>query len=89
LKIDGGYTGQPFADKIREILNCSVEVVKRFDEHMFKVIPKRWVVERCFARLKKYRRLFKNVERKIPTSKDGSTSVFGNSYEKMRQVNRF
>jgi transposase len=69
ILLDGGYTGQPFADKIREILNCSVEVVKRSDVGMFKVIPKRWVVERCFAWLEKSRRLFKNVERKIPTSK--------------------
>jgi transposase len=60
---DGGYIGQPFADKIKKILGCPVEIVKRSDEHMFKVIPKRWVVERCFARLKKARRMYKNVER--------------------------
>jgi transposase len=68
ILLDGGYKGQPFADKIKKILGCSVEIVKRSDEHMFKVIPKRWVVERCFAWLEKARRLFKNVERKIPTS---------------------
>jgi transposase len=66
---DGGYIGQPFADKIKNILGCPVEVVKRSDEHNFKVIPKRWVVERCFAWLEKSRRLFKNVERKLSTSK--------------------
>ncbi|MDR0690629.1 MAG: hypothetical protein LBF32_00900 [Streptococcaceae bacterium] len=32
-------------------------------------MPKRWVVERCFTRLKKSRRLFKNVERKLSMSK--------------------
>jgi transposase len=69
ILLDGNYTGQPFVYKIREILNCSVEVVKRSEISTFKVIPKRWVVERCFARPKKSRRLFKNVERKIPTSK--------------------
>ncbi|MDR0614386.1 MAG: hypothetical protein LBF82_00205 [Lactobacillales bacterium] len=42
---DSDYKGQPFANKIREILNCSVEVVKRSDVGMFKVIPKRWVGE--------------------------------------------
>jgi hypothetical protein len=26
---DGGYIGQPFADKIKRILGCPVEVVKR------------------------------------------------------------
>ncbi|MES1050553.1 transposase, partial [Bacillus thuringiensis] len=30
---------------------------------------KRWIVERSFAWLEKYRRLFKNVERKLETSK--------------------
>jgi transposase len=69
ILLDGGYIGQPFADKVREILNCSVEVVKRSDEHRFKVIPKRWVVERCFCKAQKHRRLFKNVERKLSTSK--------------------
>ena len=29
ILLDGGYTGQPFADKIKKILGCSVEVVKR------------------------------------------------------------
>jgi len=40
ILVDGGYTGQAFADKIRKILGCPVEVVKRSDEHGFKVIPK-------------------------------------------------
>jgi transposase len=62
---DGGYIGQPFADRVKNILGCSVEVVKRSDEHTFKIIPKRWIVERCFARLKKARRMYKNVERKL------------------------
>ena len=34
----------------------------------FKVIPKRWVVERSFAWLEKCRRLWKNCERKLNTS---------------------
>ncbi len=35
---------------------------------VFKVIPKRWVVERSFAWLEKCRRLWKNCERKLNTS---------------------
>jgi transposase len=66
---DGGYIGSPFADKIKDILDCPVKIVKRSDEHNFKVIPKRWVVERYFTWLEKARRLFKNVERKLSTSK--------------------
>lgn len=36
--------------------------------HTFKVISKRWVVERSFAWLEKCRRLWKNCERKLNTS---------------------
>ena len=52
---DGGYTGQPFADAIHDMLGASVEVVKRNELRVFAVIPKRWVVERSFAWLEKCR----------------------------------
>jgi len=68
LLVDGGYTGQPFAEKIQQILQASVEVVKRSELHTFKVLPKRWVVERSFGWLEKCRRLWKNCERKLHTS---------------------
>lgn len=66
--VDGGYTGEPFANAIKALLGASVEVVKRNELHTFKVIPKRWVVERSFAWLEKCRRLWKNCERKLSTS---------------------
>ena len=66
--VDGGYTGEPFADAVQELLGCSVEVVKRNELHTFVVLPKRWVVERSFAWLEKCRRLWKNCERKLNTS---------------------
>ena len=56
--VDGGYTGEKFTGAV-------VEVVKRNELHKFKVIPKRWVVERTFGWLDKYRRLWKNCERKL------------------------
>lgn len=65
---DGGYTGKKFSDKIKALLGVSVEIAKRNELHTFKVIPKRWVVERSFAWLEKCRRLWKNCERKINTS---------------------
>ena len=67
LPVDGGYTGQPFADGVRERIEATVEVVKRNEPHTFAVLPKRWVVERCFAWLEKSRRLWKNCERKLNT----------------------
>jgi len=47
--VDGGYTGQPFADGVMERLKATVQVVKRNELHTFAVLPKRWVVERSFG----------------------------------------
>lgn len=69
LLVDGGYSGKPFAEEIKKILKAKVEVVKRNELHVFKVLPKRWVVERSFAWLEKCRRLWKNCERKLSTSR--------------------
>jgi transposase len=66
--VDGGYTGEKFANEVKYLLGCTVEVAKRSELHTFKIIPKRWVVERSFAWLGKCRRLWKNCERKINTS---------------------
>lgn len=66
--VDGGYTGENFANKVNEILGAAVEVVKRNELHKFVVLPKRWVVERSFSWLEKCRRLWKNCERLISTS---------------------
>ena len=70
LKIlcDGGYTGEEFATKIKNIAGAEVEVAKRSELHKFVVIPKRWVVERTFGWLDKCRRLWKNCERHIQTT---------------------
>lgn len=67
--VDGGYTGEPFAEGIANILpGVEVEVVKRDQLHTFKVLPKRWIVERSFAWLEKCRRLWKNCERLLNNS---------------------
>ena len=68
ILVDAGYTGEKFANSVSEILGCNVEVVKRNELHVFKVIPKRWVVERSFSWLDKCRRLWKNCERYLNTS---------------------
>jgi transposase len=65
---DGGYTGEPFAHAIQEVLGATVEVVKRSELHTFAVLPQRWVVERSFSWLEKCHRLWKNCERKLTTS---------------------
>ena len=58
MLVDSGYSGFNFAEAIKNILGCSVEVVKKSDLHNFKVMPKRWIVERTFAWLEKNRRLW-------------------------------
>jgi transposase len=65
---DGGYTGKPFAEKVKKILKAETEIAKRNELHTFKVIPKRWIVERSFSWLEKCRRLWKNCERKLDSS---------------------
>jgi transposase len=66
--VDGGYSGEKFAEAVKDLLGAKVEVAKRNELHTFAVIPKRWVVERSFAWLEKCRRLWKNCERKINSS---------------------
>lgn len=65
---DGGYTGGDFAFAVKFLIDAEVEVAKRNELHKFAVIPKRWVVERTFAWLENFRRLWKNCERKLHTS---------------------
>jgi transposase len=66
---DSGYVGEPFAQGVRDILgeHITVQIAKRNERHTFKVMPKRWIVERSFAWLEKNRRLWKNCERKLNT----------------------
>jgi putative transposase len=57
---DGGYAGQ-LIDWAKHMGRWTVEIVKR-TEAGFAVLPKRWIVERTFAWLGKYRRLSKDYE---------------------------
>lgn len=63
ILVDGGYSGEEFADAVWAICGAEVEVAKRNELHKFAVIQKRWVVERSFGWLDKCRRFWKNCER--------------------------
>jgi transposase len=65
---DGGYTGDNFKKEIKKLIKAEVEIAKRNELHTFKVLPQRWVVERDFGWLEKFRRMWKNCERKLATS---------------------
>ena len=68
LWADGGFSGEDFAQTARR-LGREVEVVKRSDDMKgFMVLPKRWIVERTFAWLGRYRRLSKDYETKPESS---------------------
>jgi len=69
---DGGYAGALLV-WTRKLWRCTVETVKRTERHTFKVLPRRWVVERTFGWLGRYRRLSKDYERQAKT---GETMVY-------------
>lgn len=63
---DGGYAGRLVAWAAK-VLSLTVEIVKRTDDVTgFKVLPRRWVVERTFAWLSKFRRCVRDYET-LPT----------------------
>lgn len=66
--VDGGYSGEKFAQAVKDLIVAEVQVAKRSELHSFAVMPQRWIVERSFAWLEKCRRLWKNCERKLNTS---------------------
>lgn len=47
--VDSGYSGDNFANVIKEIHDADIEVVNRNGLHPFKVLPMRWIVERTFG----------------------------------------
>jgi transposase len=62
--VDGGYSGDTFALWVRSVRRkLKVEVIKRSDDVKgFKVLPRRWVVERTFGWLMRHRRLVRDYE---------------------------
>lgn len=72
---DVGYRGADFIQWVKEQFDCVLEIVKK-EENVegFHLLPRRWVVERTFAWLSRFRRLSKDYERK-PTSSAGHVYV--------------
>ena len=70
---DGGYRGALVAwvRELREHRKLRLEIVKRNDDVKgFKVLPRRWVVERTFGWLGRYRRMAKDYEGLNETSEN-------------------
>jgi putative transposase len=70
IRVDQGYK-QMLVEWVNQYLSCSVEVIEKpADQVGFAVLPKRWVVERTFAWLGRYRQLSKEYDRR-PESTEG------------------
>jgi putative transposase len=66
---DGGYAGK-LIGWVQETCGWVLEIIKRSDVVKgFKVLPRRWVVERTFGWLGRYRRMSKDYER-LPESSE-------------------
>jgi hypothetical protein len=65
---DTGYNGSPLARYAQSVAAITVEVVARASPHSFQVLRRRWVVERTFGWLMRYRRLARDYERTTANS---------------------
>ena len=60
---DGGYAGK-LVSWAKASLRLTLEIVKRPDDlHVFKVLPRRWVVERTLSWITRHRRTVRDYER--------------------------
>jgi len=65
---DGGYAGQ-LVEWVAAFAGWVLEIVKRSDDAQgFEVLPHRWIVERTFGWLSRYRRLARDYEETIASS---------------------
>ncbi|KAA9327306.1 IS5 family transposase [Adhaeribacter soli] len=64
---DGGYRGK-LINQVKKQFGIQLNIVKKKAKAGFKVLPRRWVVERAFAWLAKCRRLSIDYERLTATS---------------------
>lgn len=65
---DGGYRGE-LLERVKDWGKWVLEIVKKADKaEGFQLLPHRWIVERTFAWLGRYRRLSKDYEVFVETS---------------------
>jgi putative transposase len=66
---DGGYAGDKLKQALAKIGTWTIEIIKRCDAAKgFRLLPRRWVVERTIAWLNRNRRLAKDFEATIASA---------------------
>ena len=60
---DTGYNGTPLRDWMTSTAGITLQIVAPTSPHAFQVLKRRWVVERTFGWLMRYRRLARDYER--------------------------
>lgn len=70
---DGSYKGE-LIEWVKKEFDCILEVVKKKKKRGFQVLPRRWVVERTFAWLMRFRRLSREYE-KQPSSSEAMVYI--------------
>ena len=65
ILVDGGYRGKCIEivkEKFQYILEVTMLPKEKKEKKKFKILPKRWVVERTFSWFQNFRRLNRNYE---------------------------
>jgi len=65
---DGGYSGKKIAMWVREKFAWDLRIIKRDEASKFKLLPKRWIVERTIAWISYSRRNSRDYEKLTLTS---------------------
>jgi putative transposase len=69
---DAGYNGKPLRDWMMTTAGITLEIVARTSPHSFQVLKRRWVVERTFGWLMRYRRLARTTSAAPSTTRPWS-----------------
>ncbi len=82
---DGGYA--QIVEEVRRQFGWTLEIVKRSENQKgFQVLPRRWVIERTFGWLGRYRRLARDYEH---TTSSSETMVYIASVRRMLKLATF
>jgi putative transposase len=61
---DSGYASDALLNWCEQVFGVRTEVTTRGEQKGFQVLPKRWIVERTFGWLNRFRRLSKDYEQR-------------------------